>query len=636
MMTRRWVLFVSCWLLILPLHLRASEWDVKNIAPELLKDAHSVIRQKHKTYEFVSVDKVIVQIEFVVTVLNDKADDAAVLVIHYDEQSKVGKFKGAMYDKHGKQTKRLKNSDLYDRSNVAGYSLYEDNRVKIYRPASSQYPYTVSYSYQLVFNHTAISPRFLPVDQYRQSVESARLNILLHDGYEINYKAFNAADPKQETIKNGISLQWDFNQLPAVKSEAYSPPVEDIFPIIYFMPHHFAYDFYEGSNASWEDFGNWIALLNQGRQQLPNETIGYLKTLVADAATDREKAAILYEYMQKRTRYVNITLGIGGQQPIPANTIDRVGYGDCKALSNYMHAMLKAVGVDSYYTLINSGKNKYGLHEDLPGAQFNHVILCVPEENDTLWLECTSQQIPFGYIGRGNHNRPVLLITDECGVLGKTPQYGMDENRKTTTASVILLANGNGQAQIEIVSEGLFYSDIYGLESLPATDQERWIYRNFSFPNYHINKHEIENQKEVLPAFALHLDIDLRAYARSSTNRLFIPLNLTRGQLKQPERIKNRQHPFVIYNAYNYNDTIIYSLPEGFEIESGLQGFTLKDDFGMYDAEVEQIDNKLIYTRKLQLFSGRFDAKDYDRFVEFMGAIVSADNRQVVLKKVEY
>ncbi len=229
----------------------------------------------------------------------------------------------------------------------------------------------------------------------------------------------------------------------------------------------------------------------------------------------------------------------------------------------------------------------------------------------------------------------ILLITEEGGVLARTPLYGLDENAKTTTAFVQLDANGNGQAQIEIVSKGLFYSDIYGLESLPATDQERWIYRNFSFPNYHINKHEIDNQKDILPAFGLNLDVNLRAYARSSSNRLFIPLNLTKGSMKQPERIKNRLNPFVIHNAYNYNDTIVYSLPEGFVIESGMDGIALNGDFGSYEAKVEHIDNKLIYNRKLLLFSGSFAAEDYDRFVDFVGAVVSADNRQVVLKKVE-
>jgi len=634
-MARRLVLFVSCLLFILPLHLRASEWDVKNIAPELLKDAHSVIRQKHNTYEFVSSDKVIIQFDFVITVLNDKADDAAMLVIHYNEQSKVGKFSGAIFNKDGKQVKRLKKGDLYDRSNVAGYSLYEDNRVKIYRPASSQYPYTVSYSYEMVVYHTAISPRFMPDNHYRQSVESASLQLILHDGFEMNYKSFNAGDPQQETVKKGKLLRWEFNHLKASKNESYSPPIEDIFPIIYIMPRNFSYDYYSGSNASWEDFGHWIAQLNKNRQDLPNETIRYLKTLVADAETDREKAALLYDYMQKRTRYVNITLGIGGQQPIAASTVDRVGYGDCKALSNYMHAMLKAVGVDSYYTLINSGNNKYRLHEDLPGAQFNHVILCVPEENDTLWLECTSQQIPFGYVGRGIHNRPVLLITEEGGVLARTPHYGLEENIKSTTALVQLDAEGHGHAQIDIVSKGLFYSDIYGLESLPATDQERWIYRNFSFPNYHINKHEIDNQKSILPAFSLKLDINLRAYARSSSNRLFIPLNLTKGTIKQPERIKNRQHPFVVHNAYNYNDTIVYNLPEGFAIESGLDGVVLGGDFGSYETQIEHTDNKLIYKRKLQIHTGTFPAEDYDRFVDFMSAVASSDSRQVVLKKVE-
>ncbi len=632
-MKSRITLLSSIIIFTLNSYLCASEWDVKNIAPKLFENAHSVIRMKHMSFEIASPKLVIIKVEYVVTVLNDKANDAAVLVIHYNEQSKVSNFNGAIYDKHGKRIRRLKNKDLYDRSNVAGYSLYEDNRVKLFRPAISQYPYTVSYSYEIIINHTAISHMFMPMDQYRQSVEKASLHLLVPEGYKINNKVFNAAEPQHETTENGRLMRWDFNQLNAFKREAYSPPIEDILPVVYFMPRDIFYDQYSGSNASWKDFGDWIALLNEGRQELPEKTVNYLNELVADAETDREKVALLYDYMQRRTRYVNITLGIGGQQPIPANTVDRVGYGDCKALSNYMHAMLSAVGVESFYTLINSGNNKYRIHEDMPGSQFNHVILCVPEDSDTLWLECTSQQIPFGYIGRGNHNRPVLLITENGGVLARTPQYDLNENVNSTKAYVQLDAEGNGHAEISIVSKGLFYNDIYGLESLPAADQERWIYRNYNFPNYHLNDYEIDNHKDMFPAFRLNLDISLRSYGRRSTNRLFIPLNLTKNTIKQPERLNDRKNPFVIYNAYTYNDTIIYTLPNGFTLESGMGEFELTGDFGSYKTAVEHMDNTLVYKRRLQLYTGEFPAEDYTRFVEFIGAVVTADGRQVVLKK---
>ncbi len=607
-------------------------WETSAIPEHLTKDANNVVRLYEVHIEMINSRKLRITREFVVTVLNEDGRDAALLVIHYDKQSSISGFDGELFDRNGKRTKRLRIRDLYDRSNVGGFSLYEDNRIKMFRPTISQYPYTVRYKYTVTYNHTAVNPRFRPVWRYKQSVQQAVLVYETPQELGMNHKTFNMEGPENTIVKNKSVYTWKIDDVQAFLHEPYSPPVEEIFPMVLLSPMVVAYNAYEGSAATWEDYGAWVAALNAERQQLPATTIEMLKRMVSTAETAGEKAAILYEYLQGRTRYVNISIGIGGVQPIEASTVDRVGYGDCKALSNYMMAMLQAVDVDAYYTLINSGRNKYSLHAEVPGTEFNHAILCVPDGNDTIWLECTSQQIPFGYIGRGNHNRPVLLITEEGGKMARTKSY-FSHNRKTSTAHIQLDAVGNGKANISMKSEGLYYGDMIGFDLLTVSEQEKWIYSNHSFPNYHINGHSIENTKERLPSFTLNMDISLRSYARSTANRLFVPLDLLRNSPSQPRRVSGRKTPFVINNPYQLADTIVFTIPEGYTLESSIADIAIDNDFGSYQASVELVDNRVVYTRRLEMRNGKYPANDYAAFAEFLSTIATSDKRQLVFRK---
>src|SRR5690606_36041786 len=97
-------------------------------------------------------------------------------------------------------------------------------------------------------------------------------------------------------------------------------------------------------------------------------------------------------------------------------------YGDCKALSNYMKALLKEAQIPSQLVIVKAGKNK-DLWADFSAiGQANHMILCVPMVKDTVWLECTSQRNPYNYLGSFTGDRNVILVSDEGGKVVKTPK----------------------------------------------------------------------------------------------------------------------------------------------------------------------------------------------------------------------
>ena len=136
--------------------------------------------------------------------------------------------------------------------------------------------------------------------------------------------------------------------------------------------------------------------LIKGRDIIDEATKLKVLDLVKDATSSLEKAKIVYQFMQNKTRYISVQVGIGGWEPIAADKVDKVGYGDCKGLTNYTKALLDVVGVTSYYTVVYA-QEKRDLDTNFASIQGNHVILNIPRKKKDIWLECTSQTITIRF-----------------------------------------------------------------------------------------------------------------------------------------------------------------------------------------------------------------------------------------------
>ncbi|MDZ7615343.1 MAG: transglutaminase family protein [Flavobacteriaceae bacterium] len=169
-------------------------------------------------------------------------------------------------------------------------------------------------------------------------------------------------------------ISYTFNNLDAIQAESLSPHFRDIAPMVRFAPDKFHLAGVNGQADNWKDFGKWIYdNLLAGLDRLSKETILKIQSLVRDVEDPVERARIVYKYMQDKTRYISVQIGIGGWKPMAASEVDRLGYGDCKALTNYTSSLLKAAGVPSYYTIIYANEKEIC---DLNLHQFrgNHAI----------------------------------------------------------------------------------------------------------------------------------------------------------------------------------------------------------------------------------------------------------------------
>jgi len=483
------------------------------------------------------------------------------------------------------------------------------------------------------FNHTFHFPTWITQEDEFLSVEKTSYTLTCPANYHIRYRALNyKGEPVQSEEKNTKSYTWQLSNIPAVVREHASPRWHELTTMVRFAPTEFEIEKYKGNMSSWKEFGKFLYSLNQSRDVLPENIKQQVHQLTDGLLNDKDKINVLYHFLQQNTRYISIQLGIGGWQPFDAVYVADKGYGDCKALSNYMYSLLKEAKIKSLYTLIKAGKGDHYLMEELPSNQFNHAILCVPVKNDTVWLECTSQTTPAGYMGEFTGNRKALVIDENGGTLVNTPRYGLAENLQMRSVKSKLDINGSLNAKIETRYQSMQQDDLHGMiNALSKEKIKESLQEGLELDTYDINDFKYKEFKNEQPQIEEALDIYVSNYATITGKRLFIMPNLlNRSQIKLLVD-QERKYPLYIGYAYKDVDSIEMEIPSGYKIESMPQPLFLKTKFGTYNSQVKLDGNKLFYVRKREQFAGTFLAEDYSDLVKYYSDIYKADRTRVVL-----
>jgi hypothetical protein len=309
-----------------------------------------------------------------------------------------------------------------------------------------------------------------------------------------------------------------------------------------------------------------------------------------------------------------------------------VGYGDCKALSNYMVAMLREIGITGYYASIMAGPGGHDLIDDFPSHQSNHIVVAVPNGADTLWLECTSQTSPFGYAGVSTGDRKALIYVGNGGAWVNTPRYTRENNLQARSAEVIVAVNGDATAKVRTTFSGLQYENgnLDAVLDKPGEDQKKWLQKNTEIPVFDVNSYKMTNNKGKIPFAVVEVNYTLRKLASVSGKRLFINPNLMNRSTFIPEKLEKRKDPVVFKFSFTDIDTIHYTLPEGIYPEFLPEPVVIKSRFGEYEAKYVVDEKGLSYIRCLRLNKGTFPAESYNEMVEFYRGVNKADNSKLV------
>lgn len=606
-----------------------SLFNVHSIPLDLKVKANAVVRFDQIQIDVIDYNKIVYTNKRVVTILNKEGDYKIGAFHHYDENINIQNIEARVFNANGNEIKKFRKNDFKDVSAVPGGTLYSDSRVKYLDYTPINYPYTILFEAKVIYNSTAFIPSWLPIEGFYISSENSEYKITNTSEIPIKIKTSNFETYSIEKLND---FHFKSKNLKSIEPESFSPDFKTYAPVLKAALTQFDMEGVKGVNNNWEDFGLWMNnSLLVGTQELPQTVKNKIKELTENANSNVEKAKIVYQYMQNKTRYISVQVGIGGWKPMLAEDVERLSYGDCKALTNYTQALLKEVGVASYYTIIYGDDKLVNIDKDFSATQGNHAILCLPNNDDYIWLECTSQTNPFGYTANFTDDRDALIITPEGGKIVHTKVYAAEENVQRIDADIYLDESGSVLAEVNIQSEGAQYGEHEGIQSTTLKEQELYYKHDFwkDINNLEILNMNFKNNRDSI-VFNEDIKVKIPNYTSRAGSKFLFQPNVFNKLTMVPPRYKNRKLPFVIERGFTDVDTYKIKFSNNLDVEAKTKPVSIRNKFGSYNLTITKTNNIINYKRELILNKGSYSKEDYQEFREFFISINKHDNSKIV------
>lgn len=611
-----------------------SRYSILNLPENLKTAADAVFRTDEEVIEITSSSKYSSKLHQVITLLNSDAGHYLDYNLRYNKFEKIENAEIKLYDAAGKLIRKYHKKDFKTIDYDDNFSLFIDEKILHLQIADLGYPCTIEILAETKNTGYVDIPDWY-ISSPDVSVENSVFTIKVATGLDIRHRELRTDIKPTITETSDYKIyNWVAKNIPALKMEKHSYETGFYYPKIEVSPLQFEYDGYKGNFESWQNFGAWNYQLYEDNNSFTNARIDELNALTANGKTDKEKVKILYMYLQKNMRYVSIQLGIGGFKPFPVKYVEEKKYGDCKALTNYMRYMLKAVGIQSYPALVNAGANKIPADINFPSDPFNHVILCVPLDKDSIWLECTSNSNEFGVLGAFTENRYALLLTEKGGILVATPKSHSNENILNTKTEIYLNEEGGSKAISSIYCRGDFLNLFYEIMKQNKEEQKTIFikYLDYKIPEYF----QLENSKDSVGGklFTLNLSYD-QQYDFKSGNKLFFQPRINKLCTEEIIPAAIRKFDYLFDFPYFKTDTTIYILPAGAYVENLPANKIISNDYTYYSSEFFKNDagNIITAVAKFSIKKINVTPKSYPIVATFFQQMMQNENEKIIIKK---
>jgi hypothetical protein len=526
--------------------------------------------------------------------------------------------------------------DVHDRPAISGYSVYDDVRVRtIAAPGVQVGSIVASENVKLQGFDTGAYPFYFgSLDA--PTVES-RFTLRVPEGWR-----WDAV--QRRTEDTGIELTQRDDGFTLSGSNLVSQPREELRPAFYeIVPMVWGRWWSPDGKRGYEDW-NAVARWYEKLSAPVLEEAGEAAEIGArlDPAGPEELKASLTEafaFAARQVRYVSIQIGIGGYLPSSPADVCRLRYGDCKAKSFLMRALVGPWGLVSYPVLVRL-RHTGPVAADVPSPnQFNHAIVAIvlPEDaGEDLWATLDVEGVGRVLFmdATANHSSPwelpdlvqgtsALLVTPDGGKLIRLPEQPPSAAVTTRRLEARIDADGAlTEATLVESWTGNQASDIrHYYAGKPEDDRRRGVLEDLQdrFPGAVVEDYRIEGLNEVeAPVVETTRMTGGRLGKRVSTMLILEPARSGYGLLGTRLPPPPRRWPLKVGSPREERVDVSVELPTGWVPEELPEPLHLESGDMEVETEWAFAAGKLTYRRTARLLVSRVPP---DRYASFRDAL---------------
>lgn len=551
---------------------------------------------------------------FVQILINNRAGEAfSEVELNFSPILKLRNLKGRIADTAGKTIRKLSKKEIQTVSDFSWGTYHSDQMVKQFRLLHNVYPYLIEFEYTTETDSYLNVEHWSPIYLKNISTIDGRLYYKVDREEEIKY--FNENCNHKLTNINGEEFhEWKASFVADRNNEYYSDVQDDLASVSIISPE-FQYVI-EGKTESWSTLGEWYGKLTSNLGALSDAEKKKIDELTKKLNDSLEITKVLYHYLQDETHYVNISIEHGGMLPHPVKNVCDSRYGDCKDLATYMKAMLSYKGIQSNYVLINSGSKYFEVKPEIITSQFDHVILMIPNIQDTIWLECTSSFLPFGELGAFTQNRKGLLINGSKSKLVQTPKLSSIQVQNSFRYDFYLNSKEKAKLKGRVKRGIITSSELFKqLNSSNESDLLEELSYYIPIPNVQLTDFSFQSKNRD----SVHTEFNYSASCPNPYYRIakFVRIDHPYNFLPKFEKPNEREEAVRFFYPKVYCDTLVYHNDFSPLVMNSDSIDSEKSAYGMYKIHRSMNDSMLVVIREIILPIQKVPISNYPEFYDF-------------------